>query len=122
MRAGTYHIFAVDGLRIGLLAGICLGLLRLLQIPRALCGAVVLPVLWFYVGLTGWPASAVRATIMASVVIAGWALRRPGDLINSLCAAALIILMWQPEQLFQPGFQLSFLVVACIALIVPPVQ
>jgi ComEC/Rec2-related protein len=121
MRAGTYHIFAVDGLRIGLLAGICLGLLRLLQIPRALCGAVVLPVLWFYVALTGWPASAVRATIIVSVVIAGWTLRRPGDLINSLCAAALIILIWQPEQLFQPGFQLSFLVVTCIALIVPPV-
>jgi ComEC/Rec2-related protein len=122
MRAGTYHIFAVDGLRIGLIAGICLGLLRLLQVPRALCGAVVLPVLWFYVGLTGWPASAVRAAIMVSVVIAGWALRRPGDLINSLCGAALIILIWQPEQLFQPGFQLSFLVVACIALIVPPVN
>ncbi len=122
MRAGTYHIFAVDGLRIGLLAGICLGLLRLLQLPRALCGVVLLPILWFYVGLTGWPASAVRATIMVSVVIAGWALRRPGDLINSLCAAALIILMWQPEQLFQPGFQLSFLVVVCIALIVPPVN
>jgi ComEC/Rec2-related protein len=120
MRAGTYHIFAVDGLRIGLLAAICLGLLRLLQIPRAICGAVALPVLWFYVGLTGWPASAVRAAIMVSVVIAGWALRRPGDLINSLCAAALIILVWQPEQLFQAGFQLSFLVVACIALIVPP--
>jgi competence protein ComEC len=122
MRAGTYHIFAVDGLRIGLLAGICLGLLRLLQIPRAICGAVLLPILWFYAGLTGWPASAVRATIMVSVVIAGWALRRPGDLINSLCAAALIILMWQPQQLFQAGFQLSFLVVVCIALIVPPVN
>ncbi len=122
MRAGTYHIFAVDGLRIGLLAAICLGFLRLAQIPRALCGAIVLPVLWFYVGLTGWPASAVRAAIMVSVIIAGWALRRPGDLVNSLCAAALIILIWQSDQLFQPGFQLSFLVVACIAVIVPPVN
>jgi competence protein ComEC len=121
-RAGTYHIFAVDGLRIGLLAGICLGLLRLLQIPREICGAVLLPILWFYAGLTGWPASAVRATIMVSVVIAGWALRRAGNLINSLCAAALIILIWQPDQLFQAGFQLSFLVVVCIAIIVPPVN
>jgi competence protein ComEC len=122
MRAGTYHILSVDGLRIGLLAGIGLGLLRLLQLPRAICGAVLLPILWFYAGLTGWPASAVRATIMVSVIIAGWAVRRPSDLINSLCAAALIILVWQPEQLFQAGFQLSFLVVACIALAVPPVN
>jgi ComEC/Rec2-related protein len=122
MRSGTYHIFAVDGLRIGLLAAISLGLLRLLQIPRALRGAIVLPILWCYVALTGWPASAVRAGIMVSVVIAGWALRRPGDLVNSLCAAAFIILAWQPQQLFQPGFQLSFLVVLCIALIIPPVD
>lgn len=122
MRAGTYHIFAVDGLRIGLLAAICLGLLRLLRISRGISGAIVMPVLWFYVALTGWPASAVRAAIMVSVVIAGWALRRPGDLINSLCAAAFIILLWEPQQLFQPGFQLSFVVVLCIALIVPRVD
>ncbi len=119
MRAGTYHIFAVDGLRIGLLAGIGLGLLRVLRIPRALCGLALVPALWFYVGLTGWPASAIRAAIMASVLILGWACRRPGDIINSLCAAAFIILLWDPGQLFQAGFQLSFLVVACIALIVP---
>jgi competence protein ComEC len=120
MRAGTYHIFAVDGLRIGLLAGICLGILRLLRIQRLFCGVIVLPILWFYVALTGWPASAIRAAIMLTVIIAGWALRRPSDLINSLCAAALIILLWQPGQLFQAGFQLSFLVLLCIALIVPP--
>ena len=122
MQAGTYHIFAVDGLRIGLLTMISIVFLRLLQLPRVFCGAVLIPILWFYVDLTGWPASAVRAAIMVSVVVAGWVLRRPGDLINSLCAAALIILVWQPEQLFQPGFQLSFLVVTCIALIVPPVN
>jgi competence protein ComEC len=122
LRAGTYHIFAVDGLRIGLLAVIGIGLLRLLQMPRALCGALVLPALWFYAGLTGWPASAVRAAIMASVVILGWACRRPVDLINSLFAAAILVLGWDPAQLFQPGFQLSFLVVLCIGVILPRVQ
>ena len=122
LRAGTYHIFAVDGLRIGLVAAIGLGLLRILQLPRALCGALVLPALWFYAGLTGWPASAVRAAIMASVVILGWACHRPVDLINSLFAAAVIVLLWDPAQLFQPGFQLSFLVVLCIGVILPPVK
>ena len=97
-------------------------MLRLLQLPRALCGALVLPALWFYAGLTGWPASAVRATIMASVVILGWACRRPMDLINSLFAAAILVLLWDPAQLFQPGFQLSFLVVLCIGVILPRVQ
>jgi competence protein ComEC len=83
---------------------------------------LVLPALWFYAGLTGWPASAVRAAIMASVVILGWACHRPVDLINSLFAAAVIVLMWDPAQLFQPGFQLSFLVVLSIGVILPPVK
>jgi competence protein ComEC len=122
LRAGTYHIFAVDGLRIGLLAALGVGLLRLLQLPRAWCGALTLPALWFYAGLTGWPASAVRAAIMASVLILGWACRRPVDLINSLFAAAILVLLWNPAQLFQPGFQLSFLVVLCIGVILPPVR
>jgi len=72
--------------------------------------------------LTGWPASAVRAAIMASVLIIGWACRRPIDLLNSLFAAAIIILLWNPAQLFQPGFQLSFLVVLCIGVLLPRVR
>lgn len=122
MRAGTYHIFAVDGLRIGLLAGIGVGLLRALRLPRALCGLLVIPVIWFYAGLTGWPASAVRAAIMMSIVIVGWAGHRPTNLVNSLFAAAFIILLWDPWQLFQPGFQLSFMVVLCIAVLLPLVR
>jgi competence protein ComEC len=122
MRAGTFHIFAVDGLRIGLLAAIGVGLLRALQIPRAGCGLLVIPVIWFYAELTGWPASAVRAAIMMTIVIGGWAAKRPGDLLNSLFAAALIILVWDAQQLFQAGFQLSFVVVLCIGLLLPPMQ
>ena len=122
MRAGTYHIFAVDGLRIGLLSAIGIGLLRVLRFPRAICGLLVIPLIWFYAGLTGWPASAVRAAIMMTIVIGGWASHRPADLVNSLFAAALIILLWEPSQLFQPGFQLSFLVVFCVALLVPVIR
>jgi ComEC/Rec2-related protein len=122
LRAGTYHIFAVDGLRVGLLAAIGVGLLRAMQIPRAGCGLMLIPVIWFYVGLTGWPASAVRAGIMMSLVIGGWAAKRPGDLLNSLFAAALIILVWEPQQLFQAGFQLSFVIVLCIGLLVVPMR
>jgi competence protein ComEC len=122
MRAGTFHIFAVDGLRIGLLAGIGIGLLRALRIPRAFCGLFVIPLIWSYAGLTGWPPSAVRAAIMMTIVIGGWAAHRPADLVNSLFAAAFIILLWDPRQLFQPGFQLSFLVVLSIAVVLPLVQ
>jgi len=78
--------------------------------------------MWFYVALTGWPASAIRATVMLTVIITGWMLKRPSDLLNSLFAAALIILLWEPQQIYQAGFQLSFLVVLSMILLLPPLR
>jgi len=119
IRAATYHIFAVDGLRMAIVFGIFFSLFRLLRLPRPVAGFILLPLIWSYVALTGWPASAIRATVMLSLVIIGWMLRRPTDLLNSLFAAAFIILAFDPQQLFQAGFQLSFLVVLCMILIMP---
>ena len=83
---------------------------------------MLIPLIWFYVALTGWPASAIRASVMLTIVIAGWMLRKPVNVMNSLFAAALVILLWQPQQLFQAGFQLSFFVVLCILLVMPPFE
>ena len=122
MRSGTMHIFAISGLHVTLIAAVLVNLLRLLRLPRGWCGLVVIPLLWLYSGATGWQPSAVRSTIMATVVIAGWSLHRPGDLVNSLAAAAFIILVWDPQQLFLASFQLSFAVVFSIALILPHIE
>ena len=122
VRSGTMHIFAISGLHIALLAGILVSLLRALQVSRAWCGVVVIPLIWFYAMATGWQPSAIRSTVMMSIVIAGWSLKRPGNLLNSLAAAALVLLVWDPRQLFQAGFQLSFVVVASIALVLPPLE
>lgn len=82
----------------------------------------MLPLIWFYTAATGWQPSAIRSTIMMSVIIVGWSLKRPSDLLNSLAAAGLIILIWDPQQLFQASFQLSFFVVLSIALFSPPLE
>ncbi|MFO1478022.1 MAG: ComEC/Rec2 family competence protein [Verrucomicrobiota bacterium] len=116
VKAATFHIFAVDGLRMAILFGLFLTALRLGRMPRFLCGLAVLPVIWVYTAVTGWPASAIRAAVMLSVIVAGWALRRPGDLINSLYLSAFLILLWDPQQLFEAGFQLSFVVVCCMVI------
>ena len=122
MRSGTMHIFAISGLHIALIAGILLAVLRVAQLPRSVCGFVVLPLIWFYTAATGWQPSAIRSTIMMSVIIIGWMLKRPSDLLNSLAAAGFIILVWDPQQLFQASFQLSFFVVLSIALFSPPLE
>ena len=120
VRAATYHIFAVDGLRMAIIFGIFFGLFRAIGIPRSITGLALLPLIWFYVGLTGWPASAIRAAVMLTVVVLSWPLKRPLSILNSLFCAAFLILLWEPQQLFQAGFQLSFLVVLCLILILPP--
>lgn len=122
MKSGTMHIFAISGLHIALIAGILVSLLRVLRVPRGWCGLVVIPLIWFYTAATGWQPSAIRSTVMMTVIIGGWSLRRPTDLLNSLAAAAFLILLWEPQQLFQASFQLSFFVVLSIALFMPPLE
>jgi ComEC/Rec2-related protein len=122
LRAGTMHLFAIDGLRIALISGMLVALLRVLQVSRAWCGLIAIPVIWFYTAATGWESSAIRASVMMTVVLGGWALKRPGDIVNSLAAAAFIILLWEPRQLFEASFQLSFFVVLVIALMLPPLN
>jgi ComEC/Rec2-related protein len=122
LRAGTMHLFAIDGLRIALISGILVALLRILQVSRAWCGLTAIPLIWFYTAATGWESSAIRASVMMTIVLGGWALKRPGDTVNSLLAAAFIILLWEPRQLFEASFQLSFFVVLVIALMLPPLN
>jgi competence protein ComEC len=119
MRSGTMHIFAISGLHIALIALLFIKFLQVFRVSRVYCGIIVIPLIWFYTGVTGWQASAIRSTIMTTVIVAGWSLKRPSDLLNSLAAAGLIILAWDPQQFFQASFQLSFFVVLSLALFAP---
>jgi competence protein ComEC len=116
------HMFAIDGLRIALLSAMIVTLLRAARLTRAWCGFIAIPLIWFYTAATGWESSAIRASIMMTVVLGGWAMRRPGDLLNSLAVAGFIILLWDPNQLFEASFQLSFAVMLVIALLLPPLN
>jgi competence protein ComEC len=119
LQAGTMHMFAIDGLRIALCSGILITLMRVLQISRAWCGAITIPLIWFYTAATGWETPALRASLMMTIVLGGWALKRPVDLLNSLALAAFVILVCEPRQLFEASFQLSFFVMLAIALLLP---
>ena len=119
MRSGTIHVFAISGLHIALIAAILVECLSLLTVPRGVAAAVAVPIIWIYTGITGWQASAIRSAVMWSVIAAGWVLNRPSNLINSLAGAGGLLLAWDPQQLFLPGFQLSFGVVLSLALFAP---
>lgn len=117
LRTGTLHVFAISGAHIVIVAHLLQTALRHLRFGKRPAVYVVLPFVWFYVAATGWQSSAVRAAVMASVWLGGYLLKRPSNMINSLGAAAALIFLWDPAQLFQAGFQLSFLAVASLALL-----
>ncbi len=115
-QTGTLHLFAVAGLHVGIIAQLLWILARLCRLPRVAAAAVIIPFLFFYSAITGLHVSSVRAATMAAVLLGGIFFERRVFALNSLAAAAVLILAWDPNQLFTSGFQLSFAVVAAIIL------
>ena len=88
-----------------------------LHLPRKWTIALIIPALFFYAAVTGLHTSSVRAAVMSAVLLAGFFVERKVSALNSLAAAAFLILSWDTNELFSLGFQLSFSVVAAIILL-----
>jgi len=118
-RAGIAHILSLSGLHVAIVAGLFYWLLApmVLLFHRHARTVALLAAVWFYACLTGLGAPVVRAAFMTSVVLLGDLLQRRTVPLNSLCAAALAILIFEPGQLSSPGFQLSFAAVGGIILL-----
>jgi len=123
-RAGMSHLLAVSGLHIGIIWGLLSLLLRpLVLIDRRGCYRwLILLLLWGYIAVIGFPTSAIRAGVMISMVQCSWFLQRDVWGWHNLCSAALLILLFQPSQLYEVGFQLSFLATAGILAAAPWLQ
>lgn len=119
---GTYHLFSVSGLHVGMIAVILWQILKLTGIGRGRAVMVIIPALFFYALLTGWKPSSVRAAVMSAIFLIGMTSLRQPVPFNSLCAAAFLILTQWTGELFNAGFQLSFLVVASILLLALPLH
>ena len=120
--SGTLHIFAVSGLHVGIFALIAWLMLKPFGLSRAQVTLLLIPLLFFYAFITGWRPSAVRAATMATVFLASFCVRREPRLLNSLGLAALLILAFNSNQLFLPGFQLSFSVLLSIIMFTKVLQ
>lgn len=116
---GTFHLFSVSGLHVGMLAAILWFVLRIARIPRQHAALIIIPTLFFYALMTGLGPASVRSAVMGAIVIGGFLARRPALILNNLFAAGFLILLWDTNQLFSAGFQLSFSVVAMIVLLAP---
>ena len=120
--SGTMHIFSVSGLHVALFAAMLWFVLGLTPLPRGWIIGLSLAVMFFYVFITGLRPSAWRAALMVGMLMTAPLWNRESNLLNSLGASALILLAWQTQQLFQPGFVLSFGVLLAIALFQQPLE
>lgn len=114
--SGTLHAFSVSGMHVAMMGTIAWFLLRLAGVPRRVAVLVLLPLIFGYSWLTGNSPPAVRSAWMAAVFLGAFVSRRRPDLLNALGAVLLAAMLWDGRLLFQPGVQLSYGVVAAIAV------
>lgn len=120
-QTGTLHLFAVAGLHVGIIAQLLWIIASLARLRRRLAIALIIPALFFYSAITGLHSSSMRAAVMAAVLLGGFVVERRVFALNSIGAAALLLLTWDTDELFSVGFQLSFCVVAAIILWADPI-
>ncbi len=113
---GTLHLFAVSGLNLSMLAGILGQILQFIPISKRLGTLIILPTLLFYGIATGFGPSCVRALVMSILVLGIYWMNRPAVILNSLGAAALFLIIWDTNNLFHVGFQLSFWLVLALLI------
>jgi ComEC/Rec2-related protein len=119
-QTGTIHLFAVAGLHVGIVAALLWVIAAIARLPRKRAAAFIIPSLFFYAAVTGLHIPALRAAVMASILVGSYFFERRVFLPNSLAAAAFFILCWNTNELFSTGFQLSFAVVGAIVLFADP--
>lgn len=131
-RTGVNHILSISGFHVGIVALMLFHLLfaacRLIPylllhgwLRRGL-GAAVLPVILFYLLLSGSAPATVRSVVMLAAYSVALLLERESDPINSLMLAALVILGMEPAALFDLSFQFSFLALWGIIVLTPLVM
>jgi competence protein ComEC len=124
-RSGLSHIMAVSGLHVGFIVAPVWFIIPFLWTRRwgRWTGIILLTLLLFgYSGLTGFSASVSRASLMAWLLTYGKLFNKVRNSLNLTAGAAIILLLINPYQLFDVGFQLSFGAVFTILLLMPEAQ
>jgi len=119
-RTGSFHLFVVSGMHVGLLAGLVFWLARRLKLREWLATLVTVALTFGYALLTGFGAPVQRALFMTAVFLLARLLSRDRNVLNALGAAALGVLVWSPAALFEASFQMTFLAIVAIGGIAVP--
>ena len=117
--SGLYHLLAVSGQNVVLVAAGALVLAWLLGLARWIGELGALAGIMAYVLAVGPQPSVIRAGVAGSLASLAWLSGRLRDAWYALLLAAIGLLAWNPYLVYDPGFQLSFAAVAAIFTVVP---
>ncbi|MGB8952625.1 MAG: DNA internalization-related competence protein ComEC/Rec2 [Candidatus Aminicenantales bacterium] len=121
-KTGLYHLFAISGAHIGIICFLLFSLLKWGKVPTRFSYAVLIIFLVFYAFLVEGRASVLRATIMAVLFFLGKLFWKDVHLLNTIAMSAFFLLLTNPFQLFDLGFQLTFIATLSIILFFPKVN
>ncbi len=119
VKSGTVHVLVISGFHVGIVFFACTLFFKLLRIPRRIRLLLSVFFLVTYCFIAGAAVPAVRATIMCAFFIFGSFIKRPVNAKDAFFAAALLILLVSPQEVFSVSFQLSFLSVGSILWLYP---
>lgn len=117
-QTNTSHILAVDGYKVGLVAGVFASVLAIV-LPPVLAAAGTIAGIALYTVFVGASPSALRASIMGIIFIVGRRLGRPNDTLTALALAALAMTAVNPFLLWSLAFQLSFVTTLGLSALAP---
>lgn len=117
---GTFHVLVISGLQIAFIGGIALVVVRWFTKRRLLQFLFAATFLWGYAIAVGADTSVTRSAFMFTIVVLSPVVSRRANTLNSLGGAAIVLLVWNPDSLFDPSFQLTFLSVLSIVTIAVP--
>lgn len=118
--SGAMHVLAVSGLHVGIVYAVFMllfGRLNRNSLQRLMRTVLAILFLWAYAFIAGLSPSIIRATVMFTFVAAGAALHRKPQTYNTIFMSAFLMLLINPNYLFEIGFQLSYSAVLSIILL-----
>ncbi len=121
-RTGSFHLFVVSGMHVGLLAGLLFWLAQRFRLREWLATSLILALTFGYALLTGFGAPVQRALFMTAVFLVARLLSRDRNVLNALGASALGVLVISPAALFEASFQMTFLAIIAIGGIAVPLS
>ncbi len=121
--SGAMHILAVSGLHVGIIYGIIVFIFSFFKSNKLKLTKTIIIILfiWAYAILTGLSPSVTRASLMFSIMSLGLLYNKPAGSINAVAFSALILLVINPYNITNIGFQLSYTAVIGIIILYPKI-